>query len=943
MEGNGNFVKRLNTRFCCCMPLKGKFATLLCFILSLPLATVAHADVVEGVVVEASTKSAIACATVVLTDCHGKQYSTMTDSRGAFLLGAVPRGSYGLVASFLGYQKAMQRGMVAGKAQVKLLLRPDARLLGEVVVTARESQGITSASVIDRRAIEHIQPSSFADLLALLPGGHTSLPQLTQAHSINLRQAGSGNSNYDIAALGTAFIVDGMPMSSNANMQQVMQASSASNGDPDAGRNHVGAGVDMRTIATDNIEQVEVIRGIAPVEYGDLTSGVVVIKRKLTATPLEFRFKADSYSKLLYAGKGLKRGSYVANWGIDYLDAKADPRNPLNNYKRFTLMARMKDVWKLAHGATMRWQASADYTGSFDNQKRDAEVMKQRADRYKSSYNHWSMSQSLLFTPKPGAVLQSLNLDLAMSYERSLIEQDKEVNLSRDVAVNTSLEAGEHDGAFLPYHYLAQARVDGRPLNLFAKLKGLWAFTTREISHRLNAGVEWRMDKNYGHGQQYDPARPISPGTPYRPRDYNHIPASHQLAAYLWHRATLKAGAHRWQLDWGVRAMQLLHLDARYAMHGTVYLDPRVNASWQLPSIELWGKTITIDLNGGWGRQTKFPTLLQLYPDREFHDIIELNYYNMNPDLRRLYLRTYAVDPVNYGLQPARNDKWEVRLGAHCDGGNVSVTYFRENMSSGFRTSWLAAPYAYRQYDAKAIPPHIDARPDVALLPYTPKVRLGLTGQTTNGSRLLKEGVEFQLSTRRYEALKTRFTMAGAWFKTTYSNSEAMFRYNTSAVVDGVPINDLYLGYYDSHSGSIAEEFNTNFMADSFFPRLGLTFSLTAECTWFTTSRSMRENGVPLAYIDTTGTVHPYTEESAHDAHLQWLINRYDSGMWRAKRVPLGVFVNLKATKNFGKWLRLAFFINRMVDYLPSYTTPSGLLVRRTSKPFFGMEMNVNI
>lgn len=65
--------------------------------------------------------------------------------------------------------------------------------------------------------------------------------------------------------------------------------------------------------------------------------------------------------------------------------------------------------------------------------------------------------------------------------------------------------------------------------------------------------------------------------------------------------------------------------------------------------------------------------------------------------------------------------------------------------------------------------------------------------------------------------------------------------------------------------------------------------------------------------------------------------------MWRAKRVPLGVFVNLKATKNFGKWLRLAFFINRMVDYLPSYTTPSGLLVRRTSKPFFGMEMNVNI
>ena len=36
----------------------------------------------------------------------------------------------------------------------------------------------------------------------------------------------------------------------------------------------------MRSISTDDIESVEVIRGIPSVEFGNLTSGVVNIKKK---------------------------------------------------------------------------------------------------------------------------------------------------------------------------------------------------------------------------------------------------------------------------------------------------------------------------------------------------------------------------------------------------------------------------------------------------------------------------------------------------------------------------------------------------------------------------------------------------------------------------------------------------------------------------------------
>lgn len=815
--------------------------------------------------------------------------------------------------------------------------------LDEVVVTAREGQGITTSSVIDRRAIEHLQPSSFTDLLALLPGGTSQLPDLTNANSIHLRQAGTGGSNYDISAMGTVFVTDGIPINTNANMQRVQQASSSVSGDPDAGRNHTTSGVDMRSLSTDDIESVEVVRGIAPVEYGDLTSGVVLIKRKLRATPLEARFKADSYSKLFYVGKGIQAGTLTANFGVDYLDAKADPRNSLTNYKRLTASARLQDRWTMG-ALSLRWRGSVDYTGSFDNEKHDPEILKQKDDRYRSSYNRFATAHTLTLTPLREGILRSLNLDVALAYEASRIEQDKSISLSRDIAASTSLEEGEHDGTYLPYHYLAGVTVDGRPLNLYAKLKGLFALNVGALRQQVNAGLEWKMDKNYGHGQEYDPSLPVSPGTPYRPRRYSDIPAMHQLSFYVQDNLTLPVGGHTLAAQLGLRGTQLAHLDDAYAMSGRVYLDPRMNVQWRFPAINLGSRQLVVDLNGGWGRQTKFPTLLQLYPDRVYTDLIELNYYNLNADYRRLHLRTYAINPTNYSLGPARNDKWEVRLGAQMDGHTLSVSYFRETLSSGFRASGRVLPMSYRDYDESAIDGNaLTAPPVLDGLPYTDKTILSLYSQTTNGSRLVKEGIEWQLATKRFEAIKTRLTVNGAWFKTTYTNSEPMFQTNTTAVVNGTPVNDIYIGYYDNHSGTIREQLNTNFLADTYLPRLGLAFSLTAECVWFTSSRSIRTSGTPLAYVDTSGTLHPYTDESRQDMYLQWLENKYNDAAWLTQRVPFYMFLNLKVTKDFGRWMRLALFVNRMIDYMPDYETNSGLTIRRTSKPYFGMEINFSI
>ena len=170
--------------------------------------------------------------------------------------------------------------------------------LQEVVVTAEESTGKSSASVINKEAMQHLQPSSFTDILQTLPGGTTKDPDLTHSNTIRLREAtnGAASEDYDASALGTSFVVDGAPVSTDANMQYIQSDISGA----DAKRNSVGAGVDMRTISTDDIEKVEIIRGIASAEYGDVTSGVVKIERTAKPTPWRARFKADGFSKLLF-------------------------------------------------------------------------------------------------------------------------------------------------------------------------------------------------------------------------------------------------------------------------------------------------------------------------------------------------------------------------------------------------------------------------------------------------------------------------------------------------------------------------------------------------------------------------------------------------------------------------------------------------------------------
>lgn len=822
--------------------------------------------------------------------------------------------------------------------------------LENIIVSARESNGLTSSSRIDRAAMQHLQPTSFTDLLELLPGNMSQTPDMASANTISLRETGTlsatgvrtDNPDYAISSLGTMFLIDGAPISTESNMQGIPQAVPGSD---EYKRDLTNKGVDMRTISTDNIESVEIIRGIPSAEYGNLTSGLVNIKRISRSIPLTARFKADEYSKLFSIAKGFELNeNLMLNFDGGYLDSKADPRDNLENYKRINLSTRVKFNFRSPHIETS-WSIGADYTGSFDNAKTDPDLNYNKIDEYRSSYNRCAITSNLLIEFESPKWIRALRMNASASYQVDRLQRRRQVAPQRASVAPTSMEEGIHDGKYLLSEYIADFISDGRPLNLFLKASANGLINSALFSHEYKTGIDWTMTKNLGKGQIYDLSHPLSASWSTRPRDFITVPALHTFSFFAEDKITWTPHGNFAELQAGVRGLSLLHLPTGYNLRGKLYLDPRINAVWNFPFLNVGNKKTRFLLAAGFGLTTKMPTADYLFPQAVYSDMIQLNYYDVeNPtEHSRINLRTYINDPVNKSLKAARNRKWEIRFGVEWGESRLSVTYFEEQLNSGFRYSTLYKPFEYRKYDESAITGTLlTAPPDLTNIPYTDLQVLDGYRMVTNGTRLEKRGIEFQASTPRWKPLATSLTVTGAWFRSVYANSSMMFS-TVNDVVGNIAVSDKYVGVYNTDEGRINNRFNTNFMFDTRIPRWGLMLTTSLQCLWFVTTRRMPSKGMPDYYIAAEdGALHPFTAESAEDPLLRYLVKKYNDDAFKTQSVPPAIYLNLKVTKKIGKGLRISAFVNNIIDYLPNYYS-NGLLVRRVSEAYFGVEINLTI
>ena len=902
-------------------------------ILFLSVLTVQLADAqvfISGTVLDAETLEPIIGATIA--NAKSGKALTVTQADGTF---SIPKNSeVQLKISSIGYKTLVTVPTPDGR----YLLHAEVSQLGEVVVTAQENRGLTTSSKIEKHAMEHLQPSSFADLLELIPGGRSIDPSLSTPNNIHIREISTGNSNYATSSLGTSFIIDGAPVSTNANMQYLAGAWD----DMATSRDNTNAGVDMRSISTDDIESVEIVRGIPSVEYGDLTSGLVKIERRRGGHDMKFRLKADMGSKLLYAAKDFEweKRHLTLNVSADYLDAKADPRNKLENYKRVTFSTRLHKRWE-KEDYQLAFTSNLDFSRSLDNDKEDVDQTYSAEDSYKSSYNRYALLTALQFKMKRPSWLKSVDLTFSSSIEKDLIERTRLVQLSRITVAPLSKEEGENDAFILPFRYLGHHKVEGKPVNAYVKVNARLQIPNNSVSNTLLLGVDWNLDKNLGRGQVFDPHTPVYTGISSRARSLKEIPANHRLSAYAEENIKWPTPAGTFEVSAGIRATNMLNIDKAYTMNGKVYLDPRANVGYSLPRLSVLGKPLFVRIAAGIGQHTKMPTMEQLFPDLLYIDFIQLNYYHDNPDYRRINLMTYIVNPRNLALEPARNLKKELSLDVNIEGNRLSITAFREKMTSGFRMQSYYQSYQYKQYDASGIDAAtLTSQPTLESLPYTVINELAGYGNYTNGSMTLKEGVEYTIETKRFPVVLTRLTINGAYFRTTYNNS-IVDSYRPSQVIDNRQIQ--YVGLYADDDGSVRESFNTNFTLDTDIPRLKLGFSLSAQCLWFTTSQRKEVSNYPVQYIAPDGTVHDWLASDADDMYLRWLVRDYSSSLFEKNRVPFAMNVNMKVTKKlFDDRLNVAMFCNKLWDYTPDYDS-RGTTIRRHVTPYFGLEMNIKI
>ncbi|MFT3904595.1 MAG: TonB-dependent receptor [Niabella sp.] len=880
-----------------------------------------------------------------------KKLATISDNDGIFNL-TVPEGKYTLEATYTGFDTS--RYFFESKAgetiRHNIVLSIGAKQLGEIFITGYESKGVTSSSIISKEAMKLLQPSSFADLMELLPGGRAQTPVLTGANPIRLRQTGTPSSAYDLSSLGTGFYIDGAAINTNANIQTT---SGFSISDPSGSRDMTNKGVDMRTIPTDQIEKVEIIRGIPSVEYGDVTSGAVMITRKSGIQPWYLRMKADGFSKLFSMGKGFanKQKKQSINFDIDFLNALSNPTSNYTNYQRLTASVRQQKEWDKSYGM-WRWKNAVDYAHNIDNVKPEPENSLAGIDKYSSQYNRYNISTQLSLVLKKSRFFKNIDALINADYEQDKINLTKFMQARTATLLVTSLEEGAHDANYLTPSYVGYLLVDGKPFNGHAKISTNAKYNLQNIKNNLKIGTEFSYTKNFGLGQVYDLNYPVDlsgsvqVGATTRPRAFKDIPAMQLFSVYAENVSDFNIGQHHFTVSVGVRGFSLMGVSSKYSLSGKFYADPRINGKWSLPLFYVNDKPFQFSFTGGWGRLTKTPTLAHLYPPKNYIDLVQLNYYHSNPAYRIGNVMTYIIDNTNFNLRHAKNEKWEIGADINYDGYRASVTYFRERSNDGFRNASLYRALKYKKYDNTSVNPDtITARPSTGDFEYKDVAEFYTYSMTVNGSKMIKEGIEYQLTTKRLSSINTRFTLNGAWFRSTYMNSMEQYKIINTTVVTNGNVRQ-FVGLYDDDDGSYNGQFNTNLTVDSRIPKLALNIAASFQCRWFTSRQYAFKTGTPVAYMGIDEILHPYTEADKTDADLRWLNDPIDISYFKKSTVPTDLQVNLKLSKGFiNNKAIISMFVNKIIVYTPNYYNENEVYVVRkgiNNTPYFGMELSFN-
>lgn len=925
-----------------------------------PLAGWAQSSSVEGVVLNSEGHKAVPMAVVELPQLG---LWAVADEKGLFILEGVPRGTHRVAVSSLGFLTLECEVQFPTSERLEFLLREDNLEVEEVVVTASEESGaMTTSRTIGSNALDHLQVLNASDILSLLPGGKTVNPDLMNDQAFSLRDGGSTVGN---AAFSTAVEVDGVRLSTNASMGEA-------------------SGASTRSIASTNIEKVEVMTGVPSAEYGDVGSGMVKISTRKGMTPWSVQMMTNPRTKQLSLSKGFDLGHHhgVLNSSVEYARATKNPVSPYTSYSRTGLSLTYSNTF----ARVVRF--SAGVTGNLGgmNSKDDPDAFTGAWERERDNSVRANTALTWLLH-KPW--ITDLQFDGSISYRDNLAKSREYVSNSTRQPAAHSEEEGYYFATMLPEAYLATCYVDSRELDYELSLKGKWVRSWNEgrTLSNLKAGIAWRSERNVGRGEYY--AEPELAPHGYRPYPYTEIPALNNLSFWVEELLTLPIGGSSLSLQAGLRGEKSFIQGTDY--RHTLTLSPRFNARWRLNS--------HLQLRGGWGLVDKLPSLGVLYPRPQYTDVRIFDASYATGSSYIYYTHPYALR-YNEELRWQRNRNAEVGLDMEFGEMKVALAGYWNRTKNPYESYTTYQPIEFALYGL----------PAGMVMPQNPLLKVdSQTGEifvrdaddmaqgwlsleqqalnktytraltTRNGSPVDRYGVELTAEFPMIRPIRTELRLDAAYGYTYYLREGDSWYYPSISSTDDSNLSYQYVGIYADTGGSTTVTYNgmkshtldLNLTATTHIPRIRMVVTLRLEGSLLKRSQhlslyggeeyayNVNEAGEatggsiydgdsytairPIAYMDTTGAIHPFTEQEAADPAFAPLILRSSTAyQYNPDGYDPYFSANLSITKEIGDIASISFYANNFTNarrYVSSYAT--GVRVIRTPAFYYGLTLRL--
>ncbi|MCM1078903.1 MAG: TonB-dependent receptor [Bacteroidales bacterium] len=658
------------------------------------LASVSHAmaagkvHTVSGTVLDGRTLKPLAYSTLKI---RNMELWAVADDNGRFSIANVPEGLQTLEVTMLGYvSMTVSFRLLEDTVLKSIRMKEDNLSLPGVEVTAKKRTAAnTTAYTMDRTMLDHSQILNLSDITALLPGGQTVNTTLMDDSRIALR-AGTGERGN--AAFGTAIEVDGMRLDNNADMDETMSAST-------------------RSLASSNIESVEVISGIPGVEYGDVSNGVVKVNTRSGRSPWILEASVNPYTRQVAFNKGfaLPGNGGVLNVSFEHARSYSDIASPYTSYDRNTLTASYAKAFTLGRSSLNLRSGVTAGIGGYDSEA-DPDAFKDTYRKIRDNLLRANIDINWLYNSGGRNVFNVL-LHAGFSIADKRAENyTNSSSASSQAYLHTMTSgyaiAGDYSTPEAAYgniilgpagYWYVRSFNDQKPLSLRLKLKGEWTKhlgaedSGLQAVNKLTLGAELNSSRNNGRGLYYED---MSLAPTWRPYDYSTLPAMRNLALFLEDRLTLG----RIVLTAGLRNDLTMLRGSDYGTVGS--LSPRVSARYDL--IKDSGRTLT--LHAGYGKSVKLPSFQVLYPADTYSDKLVFTPGSTADNKAYYAYYTYVSKPMyNSDLKWQYTNQIDFGADAEIKGAKLSLSFFRHVTHNPYQMVNVYSPFSYNYTSQAAL------------------------------------------------------------------------------------------------------------------------------------------------------------------------------------------------------------------------------------------------